>query len=70
MVGIMGSSNNVISDYVTVMWPTVTANSDSSNILLKIYYTKIGAEVNPQYYLLQVMAELISNTVKEKVLFV
>lgn len=70
MVGVMGSSNTVLADYTTVTWPTGTASSDSNNVLLKVYYTKVGAEVNPQYYVLRVMAELISNTAKEKVLFV
>lgn len=70
MVGVMGSSNSAIADYTTISWPTGTASSDSNNVLLKVYYTKIGAEASPQYYVLRVMAELISNTAKEKVLFV
>jgi hypothetical protein len=48
-IGIMGASSNKLSDFVPVQWPVLSSNPDSNNILLKIYYSKIGASVNPQY---------------------
>ena len=45
----MGASSNKLSDFVPVQWPVLSSNPDSNNILLKIYYSKIGASVNPQY---------------------
>jgi hypothetical protein len=71
MIGIMGSSNTVLDEYVTITWPTLAATLDpSSNVLLKIYYVKVGASTNPQYYILQAKAELINNTGKDKTLFI
>jgi hypothetical protein len=70
MIGIMGSSNTVLADYVTITWPTLAATADSSNVVLKIYYVKVGASTNPQYYILQAKAELINNTEKYKTLFI
>lgn len=49
MIGIMGSSNSVLGDYVSVTWPS----NKLTNILLKIYYTKVGLSENPQYYILK-----------------
>lgn len=45
----MGSSNNLLGDYVPITWPT----NKLTNILLKIYYTKVGLSENPQYYILK-----------------
>jgi|LakMenEpi03Aug12_release.lakeMendotaPanAssembly.Ray.scaffolds.fasta_scaffold306289_1 hypothetical protein len=70
MIGIIGSSNTVLADYVTITWPTLAATADSSNVVLKIYYVKVGASTNPQYYILQAKAELINNTEKYKTLFI
>lgn len=53
MIGIMGSSNKVYGDYIAVNWPS----SIKRNILVKIYYTKIGLSINPQYYILRVDVE-------------
>lgn len=50
MIGIMGSSNKVFGDYIAVNWPS----SINKDILVKIYYTKIGLAINPQYYILKV----------------
>ncbi len=47
----MGSSNNVLSDFVAVDWPTQTVTTD--NIVLKIYYMKVGAIQNPQYFIVK-----------------
>jgi hypothetical protein len=70
MIGIMGSSNTALADYVTITWPTLAATTDSSNVLLKIFYIKVGASTNPQYYILSARAELINNTGKDKTLFI
>jgi hypothetical protein len=70
MIGIMGSSNTVLADYVTITWPTLVATADPSNVLLKIYYVKVGASTNPQYYILQAKAEFIINSGKDKTLFI
>ena len=66
----MGSSNTVLADYISMDWPSLTANPDSSNVVLKIYYVKVGSYFNPQYYVAKAVAEILTNTAKEKTLFV
>lgn len=53
-IGVMGSSNIVLADYINIEWPSISNTiTDSNNILFKIYYIKIGDINNPQYYILQ-----------------
>lgn len=56
LIGIMGSSNTVLADYISIDWPSLTANPDSSNVVLKIYYVKVGSYFNPQYYVVKALA--------------
>lgn len=56
----VGSSGNVLADYVAVDWPTQT--SDSTNTVLKIYYVKVGATQNPQYYVVKALVEAKTST--------
>lgn len=57
----MGASYDKLADFVPVTWPTPTSQ-DSNNILLKIYYSKVGASVNPQYQIVKAVATTISTT--------
>lgn len=66
----MGSSNTVLADYINIDWPSLTATSDPSNVVLKIYYVKVGSYFNPQYYVAKATAEILTNSGKEKTLFI
>lgn len=70
LIGVMGSSNTVLADFIAIDWPSLTANPDSNNVLLKIYYVKIGSSYDPQYYVLKATAELRSSGFQDKTLFI
>jgi hypothetical protein len=66
----MGSSNTVLADYIAIDWPIMSPNPDPSNVLLKIYYVKVGSTFSPQYYVAKAVAEIISTAAKDKTLFI
>lgn len=70
LIGIMGSSNRVLSDYIEVPWVSLNASPDPSNVLLKIYYVKVGSSFNPQYYIAKATVEIITNGQQDKTLFI
>lgn len=61
-VGVMGASGTVLKDYVKIEWPYLSGSPDSNNVLIKFYYTKVGAAVNPQYQIVKAVAETKSST--------
>ena len=53
-VGVIGSAGSSLSDYTQITWPTI---DPSLSVLLNIYYVKVGAEENPQYYIVNMTAQ-------------
>lgn len=67
----MGSSNNIIKDYIQVNWNNTSPSTpDNYNVLFKIYYVKIGSKNNPQYYINKVNTILTNNPYNDKTLFI
>ncbi len=67
----MGSSNNIIKDYIQVNWNNTSPSTpDNYNVLFKIYYVKIGSKNNPQYYINKVNIILTNNPYNDKTLFI
>jgi hypothetical protein len=59
-IGKMGASNTKLTDYVKVEWaPNTESSASSQNLVITIYYTKVGAARNPQYYIVKTTSQLI-----------
>jgi hypothetical protein len=54
----MDYNSTILADYVPMSWPTST---DQGKRLLKFCYTKIGSQLNPQYYIMNATAQTFSN---------
>lgn len=47
MVGVIGSANTKISDFISVSWPASNNLIDPSNVIFTVYFVKIGTMQNP-----------------------
>ena len=47
IVGVIGSANTKISDFISVSWPASNNLIDPSNVIFTVYFVKIGTMQNP-----------------------
>lgn len=57
-VGTMGSASTTLGDFTAVTWPSI---ADTQSIKLNIFYQKVGAAENPQYYVTNMTVQDVSS---------